>query len=45
MHNPPADAAARRAAPAIVCYRSDQLPAYNAEHFVGPGKHLQKRMK
>lgn len=42
MHKPPADAAERRAAPAIVCYRSDQLPAYNADQFTAARQSLEK---
>lgn len=33
MTMPPEDADKRRAAPAIVCYRSDQLPKYRPEDF------------
>lgn len=42
MNKPPADAAERRAEPPIVCYRSDQLPAYNPEKFSSAREALEK---
>lgn len=42
MNQPPADAAQRRAAPAIVCYRSDQLPVYNPDQFSNARQTLEK---
>ncbi len=42
MNAPPSDAAQRRAEPAIICYRSDQLPAYDPGKFAAARQSMQK---
>lgn len=42
MNQPPADADQRRAAPPVVCYRTDQLPPYDSKTFSAARQSLEK---
>lgn len=41
-HSPPADAEARRAEPAVICYEVDQLPGYDEEFYVAARQSMEK---